>query len=120
MKWMLVAVMVAATTIGEVLQAAGMRKHGEIRDFSPNALGRAMAALVRNRFVIGGVIAMAVSFFTFIKLLSVSDLSFAVPVSAVTYALETLLAKYVLKEHVSARRWAGAALVICGVALVSL
>jgi hypothetical protein len=30
MKWVLVAMIVAATTIGEVLQAAGMRKHGEI------------------------------------------------------------------------------------------
>jgi len=47
-------------------------------------------------------------------------LSFAVPVSAVTYALETVLAKYVLKERVNWLRWAGAALVICGVALVSL
>ncbi len=120
MKWILVAVIVAATTIGEVLQAAGMRKHGEIHDFRPNALGRAAGALVRNRFVIGGVLAMAVSFFAFLKLLSVSDLSFAVPVSAVTYAMETLLARYILKERVNARRWAGAALVIFGVALVSL
>jgi drug/metabolite transporter (DMT)-like permease len=41
-------------------------------------------------------------------------------VTAVTYVLETVLAKYVLKEHVNRLRWAGAALVICGVALVSL
>jgi len=65
-------------------------------------------------------VAMAVSFFAFVKLLSVSDLSYAVPVSAVTAASETLLARYFLKERVSALRWAGAALVICGVALVSL
>ena len=63
---------------------------------------------------------MAVSFFALMKLLSVTELSFAVPVSAVTYVLETVLAKYVLKERVNRLRWAGAALVICGVALVSL
>ncbi|HXA49477.1 MAG TPA: EamA family transporter [Candidatus Acidoferrum sp.] len=120
MRWVLVAMIVAATTVGEVLQAAGMRKHGEIHDFRPNAIGRALAAMVRNRFVIGGIIAMAVSFFAFVKLLSISELSFAVPVSAVTYAMETLLAKYFLKEHVSRLRWAGAALVVCGVALISL
>jgi uncharacterized membrane protein len=34
--------------------------------------------------------------------------------------METVLAKYVLKERVNALRWAGAALVICGVTLVSL
>jgi drug/metabolite transporter (DMT)-like permease len=120
MKWLLVALIVASTSLGEVLQAAGMRRHGEIHDFRPNAIGRALAAMVRNRFVIGGVMSMAVSFFAFLKLLSVSDLSFAVPVSAVTYAMETVLAKYFLKERVSALRWAGAALVVCGVVLISL
>jgi drug/metabolite transporter (DMT)-like permease len=112
--------MVIATTAGEVLQAMGMRHHGEIRDFRPGALGRAMAALARNRFVIGSVLAMAVSFFSFLKLLTMAELSFAVPASAVTYALETILAKYILKERVTWLRWAGASLVICGVALVSL
>ena len=63
---------------------------------------------------------MAVSFFAYLGLLTIADLSFAVPATAVTYVLETVLAKYVLKEHVNGLRWAGAALVICGVALVSL
>jgi len=120
MKWLLVLMMVGSTTIGEVLQAAGMRRHGEIHDFRPGAVGRALALLARNRFVIGSVVAMAVSFFAFMKLLSMTDLSFAVPVSAVTYAMETVLAKYVLKEQVNGLRWAGALLVICGVALVSM
>ena len=52
MIWVLVAVMVGATTAGEVMQAAGMRRHGEIRDFRPGAIGRALAVLARNRFVI--------------------------------------------------------------------
>ena len=120
MKWFYIAVIVAATTVGEVLQAAGMRRHGEIRDFRPGAIGRAAAMLSRNRFVIGSVVAMAVSFFAYLGLLTVSELSFAVPVTAVTYVLETVLAKYFLKEKVSWLRWAGASLVICGVALVSL
>jgi drug/metabolite transporter (DMT)-like permease len=76
--------------------------------------------LARNRFVIGGVTAMAVSFFAFMKLISMTELSFAVPVSAVTYVMETVLAKYFLKERVSGLRWAGAGLVVCGVVLVSL
>jgi drug/metabolite transporter (DMT)-like permease len=120
MKFLWIATIVAATTVGEVLQALGMRHHGEIHDFRPNALGRALAMLARNRYVIGSVVAMAVSFFAYMGLLTIADLSFAVPVTAVTYALETVLAKYILKEHVNWLRWAGASLVICGVALVSL
>lgn len=119
MKWALIAIIVAATTVGEVLQAMGMRRHGEIH-FRPGAVGRAAAVLARNRFVIGSVIAMAISFFAYMGLLTVSELSFAVPATAITYVLETVLAKYVLKEQVNSLRWAGAALVICGVALVSL
>ena len=39
MKWMLIAIIVGATTVGEVLQAMGMRKHGEIHDFRPGRVG---------------------------------------------------------------------------------
>jgi drug/metabolite transporter (DMT)-like permease len=120
MKWILIGVIVAATTVGEVLQAMGMRRHGEIRDFRPGALGRAAALLARNWMVAASVVAMAVSFFAYLGLLTVAELSFAVPATAVTYALETVLAKYVLRERVSWLRWAGASLVVCGVALVSL
>lgn len=120
MKWILIAIIVAATTVGEVASAMGMRRHGEIRDFRPGALGQAAGLLARNRFVIGSVAAMAVSFFAYMGLLTISDLSFAVPATAITYVLETVLAKYLLKEQVTWVRWAGASLVICGVALVSL
>jgi drug/metabolite transporter (DMT)-like permease len=119
-KWTLIAIIVAATTVGEVLQAMGMRRHGEIRDFRPGAIGRALGMMAQNRFVIGSVLMMAVSFFAYMALLTISELSFAVPATAVTYVLETVLAKYVLKERVNGLRWAGAALVVCGVALVSL
>lgn len=119
MRWLLIGIIVAATTVGEVLQAMGMRRHGEIRDFRPGAIGRVMAVLARSRFIIGSVVAMAVSFFAYMGLLTIEDLSFAVPATAVTYVLETVLAKHVLKEHVNWLRWAGASLVICGVALVA-
>ena len=119
MRWLLIGIVVAATTVGEVLQAMGMRRHGEIRDFRPGAIGRALALLARSRFMIGSVVAMAVSFFAYLGLLTIADLSFAVPATAVTYVLETVLAKYVLKEHVNWLRWAGASLVVCGVAMVA-
>jgi drug/metabolite transporter (DMT)-like permease len=120
MKWLRVAVIAAATTASDVLQSAAMKRHGEIRDFRPGALGRVLAILARNKLIIASVAAMAVSFFAFIALLSVADLSFAVPATAGSYVLETVLAKYVLEEPVTMERWAGASLVACGVALLSL
>jgi len=118
-KWILVGIIVAATTVGEVLQAKGMRHHGEIR-FRTGRLGRAVALLARNGYVLASIAAMAVSFFAYLALLTISELSFAVPVTAVTCVLETILAKHVLHEQVSWLRWMGACLVVCGVALVSL
>ena len=119
MKWLTVAIMVAATTAGEVLQAYGMRRHGEIRDFRPGALGRAAAVLARNRFVIASFVSMAVSFFSFMKLVSIAPMSFAVPMSAATFIPETLLARVLLKEQVDWRRWAGVLLILVGVVFIS-
>ena len=120
MRWLLVGVIVAATTCGELLQTYGMKKHGEIHDFRLGALGRSFRSVARNPYVVGSVGLMAVSFFAFVALLSVAELSFAVPATAASYVAETILARYVLKERISPKRWAGAVLVACGVALVAL
>jgi drug/metabolite transporter (DMT)-like permease len=119
-RWLLVAIIAATTTISDVMQAAAMKRHGEIHDFRPGAIRRLLARLARNKLVVASVAAMTVSFFAFIALLSVADLSFAVPATAASYVLETVLAKYLLKERVTPGRWAGAMLVACGVALLSL
>jgi uncharacterized membrane protein len=63
---------------------------------------------------------MALSFFAFMTLLQTADLSFAVPVSAASLVIETILARVLLKEKVDARRWAGALLVAGGVWLLAL
>ena len=42
MKWALIAVIVAATTVGDVLKAKGMKEHGEIHEFG---LGDLVGAL---------------------------------------------------------------------------
>lgn len=120
MKWLLVAVIVLATTLGELLQSMGMKKHGEIHDFRPGALRGVLARVTRNPYVVASIGLMAVSFFAFMTLLSVADLSFAVPATAASYVLETFLAKYVLRERVGRKRWAGAFLVAFGVALLAL
>jgi drug/metabolite transporter (DMT)-like permease len=111
MKWILVAVIAAATTVSDVLQAVAMKRHGEIHDFRPGAIGRLLGMLARNKLIVASIVAMTVSFFAFIALLSLADLSFAVPATAASYVFETVLAKYLLKEPVTLERWAGATLV---------
>lgn len=119
MKWALVGIIVACNATGDLLNAFGMRNQGRVRDFHPSALRRLVRAIFHNRYVIGGVAAMAVAFFALLSLLSIADLSFAVPATSASYMLETILAKLILKEDVRWERWLGACLVACGVGLLA-
>ena len=119
-QWLLVGVIVGSTATADVLQTIEMKRHGEVSDFRPGKLGSMLAKLLPRPFLILTVIFMALSFFAFMKLLTVADLSFAVPATAASFVLETLLARLLLKESVDVRRWAGAALVACGVALLAV
>ena len=79
--WLLVTVMVTSTVLGDVLQTREMKKVGEVHDFRP---GNLLPELARRKYLVLAVAFMAVSFFAFVKLLSIADLSFAVPASAGT------------------------------------
>jgi drug/metabolite transporter (DMT)-like permease len=118
-SWLLVALVVTATVASDLLQSFEMKRHGEVSSLSPTALGRLAAAIVRRRLLVLAVACMAVSFFAFLQLLAIADLSFAVPATAATYVLETVLARAVLRERVAAGRWAAAALVASGVWLLA-
>jgi len=120
MKWILVGIIVACNATGDLLNSFGMRMQGRVHDFAPSGLRRLFHTLVHNRYVIGGVAAMAVAFFALLSLLAISDLSFAVPATAASYLIETVLAKVILKEDVHWQRWLGAFLVAGGVALLAM
>jgi len=117
--WSLLSLIVGSTVLADLLQSVEMKRHGEIKEFHPRGIGRVLAVLARNRFLIVSIVFMAVSFFAFMTLLESADLSFAVPASAATLVFETFLARFVLKERVDSWRWAGACLVACGVALLA-
>lgn len=119
MRWILVAIIAGCNTLGDVLNTAGMKRQGEVEDLRPRTFAVMIKRIFRNPLVLGGFAAMAVSFFALLSLLSIATVSFAVPASAASYLLETLLAKYILGEDVRLRRWAAACLVACGVVLLS-
>jgi drug/metabolite transporter (DMT)-like permease len=118
--WLLLAVIITSTVTADLLQSHEMKQHGEIHDFRPSGLRRLLITLARKRNLILSVVCMAASFFAFMALVQVADLSFAVPASAGSLVIETILARLILKEQVNARRWMGAALVAGGVWCLSL
>lgn len=120
MRWILVGMIVAGNATGDLLNTYGMKLHGEIHSLRPRRIPRLLHSLARNIYVVGGVVAMAFSFFALLSLLSIAPLSFAVPATASSYILETILAKYVLGEHVTWQRWLGACVVASGVLLLAV
>jgi drug/metabolite transporter (DMT)-like permease len=118
MKWLLLAVIVVATVLGDLLQSYEMKRSGE-QSVGARGLARLLRMIVSRRYLFLGIVCMAISFFAFMALVQAAPLSFAVPASAATFVLETILAKFVLKEEVGTRRAAGALLVLGGVVLLA-
>jgi drug/metabolite transporter (DMT)-like permease len=117
MKWILVTVMVVATVLSDLLQSFEMKRAGQ-QSVGARGLMRLLREIGRRRFLILAVACMAVSFFSFMALVQTEPLSFAVPASAASFVLETVLAKVVLHERIGVRRAVGALIVLCGVVLV--
>jgi len=117
MMWILVVTMVLATVLSDLLQSYEMKRSGE-HSVSVRGLARLLATIVRRRFLILSVVCLAVSFFSFMALVQSEPLSFVVPISSASFVIETFLARFVLRERISARRAAGALAVLAGVVLV--
>ena len=117
--FLLLFLLIAASSLGEILSAKGMQQIGDV-SLRLGALLATIWRMIRNPFLIAGVTCLAVSFFSFISLLSYADLSFVVPLTAVSYTTNTLGARFFLGERISKERWLGTLLVTFGVALVSL
>jgi transporter family protein len=117
-QWRLAALTSICNTIGDVLNTAGMKREPEVENLNLRALAVMLSRIVRNPLVIGGVASLTAGFLAMMSLLSIANVSFAVPATAISFVLETLLAKYILKEDVGLRRWAAATLVACGVILL--
>jgi uncharacterized membrane protein len=115
----LLAILIITASAGDIMLTHGMKRVGEIDDFRPASLLRVAWRAIRGGWVPAGVASMTISFFALLAALSAADVSLVIPVTAITYVLNTLGAQFFLKERVSGRRWLGAVLVAIGVALVS-
>ncbi|HTB11262.1 MAG TPA: hypothetical protein VK752_06820 [Bryobacteraceae bacterium] len=105
---------IALKAVGNLSLAWGM-KH--LPTAGANPLSYILAML--DPFVALGVVALIVALLTRMVLLSLADLSFVLPVTAVGYVIAAFLGKEVLHEVVTGRRWLGTILIFIGAALVS-
>ncbi|MBV8811262.1 MAG: EamA family transporter [Acidobacteriaceae bacterium] len=119
MKWLWLAISVLAGTFGDLMTARGMAEHREIEDFGARGLARILRHIGTHREVIAGMVFNSLSFFSLMALLSVSEVSFAIPAGASSYVIKAALARWYLGEHLNAKRWLGAVCVAIGIALIA-
>ncbi|MCC6346067.1 MAG: EamA family transporter [Nitrospirales bacterium] len=109
-----------SAAIGEALLSYGMRKGGAVDLTVPSQWLALVLSVVRNPYVLAGALFLAVFFFLYLAALSWADLSFVMPLTAMSYLFAALLARFALKEEVSWFRWSGTAIIAIGIILVAL
>ncbi len=109
---------VVAGTGGELCVSRAMKGVGEVHDFSPKSILSFVLRSLRLPWMWLGIALMSVGFFSLLAILSFQEVSFVVPVSALSYAAGALGAKAFLGERISRYRWIGIAVVCLGVTIV--
>lgn len=109
----------AAAAFGQILVRRGMQEVGSLENYAPMALLGYFGQALSNADVVLGTILNAVFYFLFLAALSWTDLTIALPMTALEYGIAAVLAVMILKEVVPPLRWAGIVLVVVGVILIT-
>jgi drug/metabolite transporter (DMT)-like permease len=111
---------VVAGTGGELCVSRAMKVVGEAPSLLPIEIAKVILRALRVPWMWLGVGMMAVAFFSLLGALSIYDVSFVVPVTALSYVAGAFGGVVFLRERVSFQRWFGVSLVAVGVVLVLL
>jgi drug/metabolite transporter (DMT)-like permease len=105
---------------GHVMLSKGMQTVGDLTEAPALRVAGAMALrALSSPWLLLGVALQATFFAMYLTLLSRAQVSQLLPMTALDYVVVALLARLVLAEAVTPSRWAGIALIIVGVVLVS-
>ena len=110
----------AAAAFGQIFVRQGMQQVGSLEAYAPMALMGYFGQALSNPYVVIGTALNAVFYFLFLASLSWADVTVVLPMTALEFGMAAILAVMILKEAVPTLRWAGIALVILGVILITI
>ena len=113
--YLLLALFLALRAFGNLSLAWGAKHLPETLAANPLVYLRAML----DPCIAFGIVMLIVALLVRLALLSVADLSFILPMTAIGYVLAAVLGRFFLHEAVSPQRWLAVALIFAGAALVS-
>ncbi|HTU50072.1 MAG TPA: EamA family transporter [Acidobacteriaceae bacterium] len=117
-NFLLFSVIVLAGTGGELCVSRAMKQVGEATSFHPAHIVAVVLRALRQPWMWAGVGMMALAFFALLGALSIYNVSFVVPVTALSYIAGALGGVVFLHERINFWRWLGVLLVAIGVTLV--
>jgi drug/metabolite transporter (DMT)-like permease len=116
--YLLIALMVIAGPLGNVLLGKGMKHVGEIAIWPPSQLLHTGLNIFTSGSIWLGIASLITFFVAYMLVLSLADYSFVQPASSLAYGMVALLGYLMLGERVSPLRWAGIAVICLGVFVV--
>ena len=116
---LLVVVAVVLGGAGHVMLSKGIRPVGDLTEAPSGRLAGMVTRALSSPWLVVGVAVQAAFFFMYLTLLSRTDVSQLLPMTALDYVVVALLAQWFLGEVITPARWAGIGLIVAGVALVS-
>ena len=115
---LLIALMVIAGPLGNVLLGMGMKHIGSLPLWPLPELLHTSLKIFASRPVWLGIGSLLAFFVAYMLVLSFADYSFVQPASSLAYGVVALLGHLMLGEHISALRWAGISVICLGVFVV--
>jgi drug/metabolite transporter (DMT)-like permease len=116
--YLLIAVMVIAGPLGNVLLGKGMKHIGTFPIWPPSQLVHAGLRIFTTGAIWLGIASLIAFFVAYMLSLSRADYSFVQPASSLAYGVVALLGYWILGEKVSLLRWLGIAVICSGVFVV--
>jgi drug/metabolite transporter (DMT)-like permease len=116
--YLLIAVMIIAGPLGNVLLSKGMKRIGQFAIWPPIHLLHVALRIFTTGSIWLGIASLIAFFVAYMLALSAADYSFVQPASSLAYGVVALLGYSILGEKVSPLRWAGIAVICLGVFVV--
>jgi drug/metabolite transporter (DMT)-like permease len=116
--YLLIAVMVIAGPVGNLLIAKQMKQVGEVKLWPPSELLPLFFRVFGSLTIWLGIACLIGFIVAYMLALSMADYSYVQPAAALGYGVIAILGVIVLGESVSPLRWVGIAIICLGVSFI--
>lgn len=115
---LLIAGIILFGTVGDLILSHTMKRVGDLSVRSVGDAFRVTGRVLGSPGFLLGIACMAGAFFSLLAALSMADVSLVEPATSLSFVLNTIGAKFLLKENVDRSRWTGTLLITLGAYLL--